>query len=98
ATWEPDIWGKIRRTIENASANAQASASDLANARLSAQMEVAADYIQLRQQDEEKRILDATVVAYSKTLTITQNKYNAGTSAKSDVLQAQSQLDSERAN
>jgi NodT family efflux transporter outer membrane factor (OMF) lipoprotein len=97
-TWEPDLWGKIRRTIENAQANAQASAADLANARLSAQMEVAADYIQLRQLDEEKRILDDTVDAYAKTLTITQNKYDAGNSAKSDVLQAQSQLDSTRAD
>jgi NodT family efflux transporter outer membrane factor (OMF) lipoprotein len=98
ATWEPDLWGKIRRTIENASANAQASAADLANARLSAQTEVAVDYIQLRQLDQEKRILDATVDAYGKTLTITQNKYAAGTVAKSDVLQAQSQLLSTRAN
>ncbi len=98
ATWEPDIWGKIRRTVENAQGNAQASGADLANARLSAQMEVAADYISLRQLDEEKRILDATVDAYGKTLTITQNKYNAGNAAKSDVLSAQSQLDSTRAD
>ena len=98
ATWEPDLWGKIRRTIENAQANAQASAADLANARLSAQMEVAADYISLRQLDEEKRIDDDTVDAYAKTLTITQNKYQAGNAAKSDVLTAQSQLYSARAN
>ena len=98
ATWEPDIWGRIRRTIEIATANAQASAADLANARLSAQTEVAVDYIQLRQLDEEKRILDDTVAAYAKSLTITQNKYNAGTVAKSDVLQAQTQLDNTRAN
>ena len=98
ATWEPDLWGKIRRTIENAQANAQASAADLANARLSAQMEVAADYISLRQLDEEKRIDDDTVDAYAKTLTITQNKYQAGNAAKSDVLTAQSQLYSARDN
>ena len=98
ATWEPDIWGKIRRTIENASANAQASAADLANARLSAQTEVAVDYIQLRQLDEQKRILDATVDAYAKSLTIARNKYNAGTSAKGDVLQAQTQLENTRAS
>jgi NodT family efflux transporter outer membrane factor (OMF) lipoprotein len=98
ATWEPDLWGRIRRGIENATATAQASGADLANARLSAQLELAADYIQLREFDEEKRILDATVDAYGRTLTITQNKYNVGAAAKSDVLQAQSQLYATRAS
>jgi len=92
ATWEPDIWGRIRRGVESAQASAQSSAADLAGARLSLQMELAADYIQLRQLDEEKRILDATVAAYQRTLTVTQNKYTAGTNPKSDVLQAQTQL------
>ena len=67
-TWEPDIWGKVRRAIENAKASAQASAADLANARLSAQMELAADYITLRQLDEQKRFDDATVTAYPNSL------------------------------
>jgi NodT family efflux transporter outer membrane factor (OMF) lipoprotein len=97
ATWEPDIWGRIRRSIENASANAEASAADLANARLSAQLELAADYITLRQLDEEKRIDDDTVAAYTRTLQITQNKYKAGVAAKSDVDQASTQLHNVRA-
>jgi NodT family efflux transporter outer membrane factor (OMF) lipoprotein len=91
-TWEPDIWGRIRRTIENAKANAQASAADLANARLSAQMELAADYISMRQLDEEKRLLDLTIVGYQRSLTITQNRYRVGVAQKSDVLNAQVQL------
>ena len=82
----------MRRTIENAQANAQASAADLANARLSAQMELAADYITLRQLDEQKRIFDDTVTAYAKILTITRNKYNAGNAALSDVDAAETQL------
>ena len=97
-TWEPDLWGRIRRSIENAKAGAAQSAALTANARLSAQLELAADYIQLRQLDEEERILAATVDAYRKTLAITQNKYAAGVVPKSDVLSAQSQLESTRAN
>ena len=92
ATWEPDLWGRIRRTIENAKASAQASAADLANARLSAQMELAADYIQMRELDEEKRLLDLTVTAYARSLTITQNKYKVGVAQESDVLSAQALL------
>jgi NodT family efflux transporter outer membrane factor (OMF) lipoprotein len=98
ATWAPDLFGKIRRTIENARANAQIDAADLANARLAAQTEVALDYVQLRQQDEEKRILDATVEAYSRTLAITQNKYKVGVAAQSDVLSALAQLRSTQAS
>ncbi len=91
-TWEPDLWGRIRRTIANAKDNAQASAADLANARLSAQTSLALDYIQLRELDELKRLLDATTTAYARSLTVTQNKYNAGVAARSDVLSAQTQL------
>ncbi len=91
-TWEPDLWGRIRRTIANAKDNAQASAADLANARLSAQTSLALDYIQLRELDELKRLLDATTTAFERSLTVTQNKYNAGVAARSDVLAAQTQL------
>ncbi|MGI8839927.1 MAG: efflux transporter outer membrane subunit [Caulobacteraceae bacterium] len=98
ATWEPDLWGRVRRTIENARANAQASAADLANTRLSAQMELADDYISLRQFDEEKRLLDATAAGYARSLTIAQNRYKVGVAAKSDVLSAQSQLQTTQAD
>src|SRR5580658_9815510 len=96
-TWEPDIWGKVRRTIENARATAQASAADLVNTRLSSQMELAADYISLRQLDEEKRLDDDTVKAYQESLTITRNKYNAGNAALSDVDAAETQLHNAKA-
>ncbi|MEO8927016.1 MAG: efflux transporter outer membrane subunit [Caulobacteraceae bacterium] len=98
ATWEPDLWGRVRRTIENAGDNAQASAANLAGARLSAQMELAADYISLRQFDEEKRLLDATAAGYARSLTIIQNKYKVGVAAKSDVLSALSQLQTTQAD
>ena len=92
ASWAPDLWGKIRRTIEGAKASAQASAADIANAQLSAQSELAIDYTQLRAYDELKRLTDITIEGYSRSLTITTNQYNAGIAAKSDLLNAQTQL------
>ena len=92
ATWEPDIWGAVRRGIESASASAQASAAQLAAARLSAQGELATDYFGLREADAEIAIDQATVTAYQRSLTIAQNRYNAGVTVRSDVYQAQTQL------
>ncbi len=97
ASWEPDLWGQIRRQIEAAGAQASASAADLANARLSAQSTLAVDYISLRADDELKRLLDQTVEGYQRSLKIAQNQYNAGITAKSDLLSAQSQLASAQA-
>jgi NodT family efflux transporter outer membrane factor (OMF) lipoprotein len=97
ASWEIDIWGRIRREVESNQANAQASAADLAAARLSAQAELATDYFQLRVEDELKRLLDATVTAFARSLQITQNRYDAGVVAKTDVASAQAQLESTRA-
>jgi NodT family efflux transporter outer membrane factor (OMF) lipoprotein len=97
ATWEPDLWGKVRRGIENAKGTAQASYADLINAKLSAEMELAADYITLRMLDEQKRFDDDTVKAYALSLQVTRNKYNAGVSALSDVDNAETQLYNVRA-
>jgi NodT family efflux transporter outer membrane factor (OMF) lipoprotein len=98
ATWAPDFFGRVRREIQSAKATAESEADDLANTRLAEQTEVALDYVQLRQLDEEKRILDATVEAYDRTLSITQNKYKVGVAAKSDVLTALAQLRSTQAS
>jgi NodT family efflux transporter outer membrane factor (OMF) lipoprotein len=92
ATWEPDVWGRIRRTIEGAGATAQASEADLANATLSAQGELAVNYFGLRQADADVAIDQATVEGYQRTTRITQNRFNAGTAPHSDLLQAQTQL------
>jgi len=94
ASWAPDLWGAVRRQINNAKASSQASAALVANARLSAETELADDYISLRALDEEKRLYDATVAAYARTVEITRNKYAAGNAARSDVLTAQAQLES----
>jgi NodT family efflux transporter outer membrane factor (OMF) lipoprotein len=92
ASWDIDIWGKIRRTIESDVANAQASEADLAAARLSAQATLANDYIQLRVADEQQQLLDQTVEAYKRSLQITENQYKVGVVAKADVITAQTQL------
>lgn len=96
ASWEPDVWGKLRAGVGNANASLQASAADLAAARLSAQGELATNYFSLRQTDAEKALLDATVEGYERVLQITQNRFDAGIAAKSDLLQAQTQLASAR--
>jgi NodT family efflux transporter outer membrane factor (OMF) lipoprotein len=97
ASWEIDVWGRIRREVESSSATAQASAADLAAARLLAQAELATDYFELRVEDELKRLLDATVIAFARSLQIAQNRYDAGVAAKTDVASAQAQLESTRA-
>jgi NodT family efflux transporter outer membrane factor (OMF) lipoprotein len=97
ASWAPDLWGKIRRTVESDVATAQASAADLAGARLSAQATLASDYFQLRSNDQLKRLLDDTVDAFTRSLKITRDQYAAGTAAKSDVITAQTQLESAQA-
>ncbi len=97
ANWEVDIWGKIRRTVEADSASAQASAADLAAARLSAQGTLASDYFQLRVADATEVLLDDTVKAFQRSLEITQNQYKVGTAAKADVITAQTQLQAAQA-
>jgi NodT family efflux transporter outer membrane factor (OMF) lipoprotein len=96
ASWEPDVWGKLRAGANGATASLQASAADLAAARLSAQGELATNYFSLRQTDAEKALLDATTEGYERVLQITQNRFDAGIAAKSDLLQAQTQLASAR--
>ncbi|HEY6863272.1 MAG TPA: efflux transporter outer membrane subunit [Burkholderiales bacterium] len=92
ADWELDLWGRVRRTVESNVAGAQASAGDLESARLSAQVQLAQSYFQLRQRDTERRLLDDTVQALGVSLELTRNRYAAGVAAKVDVVQAQTLL------
>jgi len=96
-SWAPDIWGKLRRTVESDVGTAQASAAELALARLSTQATLAQDYIGLRTSDDRIRLLEDAVEAYKRTLKITNNKYAVGVAARSDIITAQTQLDSTRA-
>ncbi len=97
ASWEADIWGKVRRAVESAQAGAEASAADLEAMRLSVHAELAQDYFQLRALDVEKQLLDDTVAAYQKSLELTKNRYASGVASKADVLQAETQLKSTQA-
>ena len=97
ASWTPDFWGRVRRTTESNLAAAQASAADLANARLAVEAQLAQSYVQLRVADERLRLRQNAVEAYRRTLQIAQNKYHVGIVARSDVISAQALLDAARA-
>jgi NodT family efflux transporter outer membrane factor (OMF) lipoprotein len=97
-SWEPDIWGRLRAGVSGATASAQASAADLAAARLSAQGELVANFFSLRQTDAQRELLAQTIEGYQRMLQITRNRFDAGIAAKSDVLQAQTQLANARSD
>jgi NodT family efflux transporter outer membrane factor (OMF) lipoprotein len=96
-SWELDIWGQIRRTVESNRASAQSSAAALAAARLSAQAGLATDYFELRAQDQLQKLLDDTVVAEQQSLKITESRYRFGVAARADVVSAEAQLLSSQA-
>ena len=91
-SWELDLWGEIRRTVEASRASAQASAADLEGVLLAATGQLAEDYFQLRALDSEQQILHTTVDAYGEFLRLTKNRYATGVASQADVLQAQTQL------
>ena len=97
-SWEPDVWGRLGRAVDSANAGAQASAADLASAKLSAQGELAVNYFSLRQTDAQNALLESTIAGYARAPEITQNRYNAGVVARTDLLQAQTQLASSKAD
>ncbi|MDD1625100.1 MAG: efflux transporter outer membrane subunit, partial [Methylococcaceae bacterium] len=97
AAWEPDLWGSVRRQVESSEASAQASAATLQALRLSTQATLAQDYFLMRALDAQIKLLNDTVDTYQKTLKITQNRYAAGIAAKSEIVQAETQLESARA-
>ncbi len=96
-SWEPDLWGRVRRTVRAARENAQASAADVANVRLSLQAELALDYFQMRGLDQQKGILDQTVIAYQKALHLNLMLLHAGLGSQLEVEQARTQLKSTQA-
>jgi NodT family efflux transporter outer membrane factor (OMF) lipoprotein len=97
ASWEIDLWGRVRRGVEASEATAQATSADLAAAKLSVQATLAQSYLLLRVQDAQIRLLEDTVAAYEKALQLTRNQYAAGTVARGDVAQAEAQLKSTQA-
>ena len=95
-SYEIDLWGRVRRTVTASREEAQASAADLETARLSLHAEVAIDYFEIRSADAQERLLNDTVSAYSEALDLTKNRFDGGAAPKSDVAQAQTQLDAAR--
>src|SRR5487761_1938486 len=97
ASWEPDIWGRVRRSVEAGEAAAQASAADLAAARLSIQAELVQDYLQLRITDAQKDLFAHTTQEYRRALALTRSQYAAGIVTRADVALAETQLQSSNA-
>jgi NodT family efflux transporter outer membrane factor (OMF) lipoprotein len=95
-SYEVDLWGRVRRTVTAAREEAQATAADVETARLSLHAELAYDYFELRAADSQQRLLDDTVKAYTETLRLTTTRFEGGAAPKSDVAQAQTQLDTAR--
>ena len=97
AAWELDLWGRLAQAGTGAQAALQASEADLAAARLSAQALLAQPYFSLRAAEGQQALLDRSVLAYQRSLELTQARYQGGVAARSDVLQAQTQLKSAQA-
>jgi NodT family efflux transporter outer membrane factor (OMF) lipoprotein len=95
-SYEIDVWGRVRNAVASAKASQQASAADLATLNLAVHAELATDYFALRAQDVQALLLDKTVADYQKSLQLTQNLYNGGAAALTDVAQAQAQLETAR--
>jgi NodT family efflux transporter outer membrane factor (OMF) lipoprotein len=96
-SWEPNLWGRVTLAVENATANAQAGEAELENMRLSMQANLATDYFLLRGLDMQIAVVRATVAAYEQSLKLTTDRFNAGVAARTDVVTAQTQLETTQA-
>ena len=96
-SWEPDLWGKVRNTVNQARYNAQGSAADLENIRLSQHSSVAQLYFEIRGQDALQKLFDDTVVAYKKTVDYAQAQYEVGVGDRISLVEAESALQSAQA-
>ena len=92
ATWEPDLWGRVRLSVEHAASEAQVSAADLESVRLSEQALLATDYFSLAAADMQQELLRDTIDAYEKNLKLTVDRFNGGVASRADITLAQTQL------
>ena len=96
-SYEADIWGRVRDSVRASRATAQAAAADLESLSLSLHAELALAYLELRGLDAERQLIDNTVINYERALELAQNRYKGGLSTAVDVAQAETQLQSTRA-
>lgn len=97
ASYDADLWGRIRKSVLAATEQSQASAADMENVKLELQTELASYYFTIRGLDSQKRLLDDTVVAYQKAYDLTNNRYTGGVASKAEVAQAKTQLNQTQA-
>src|SRR6266436_5550399 len=97
ASWEPDLWRRVRNTVSASTSQAQATAGDLENVRLTVQSELAFDYFEVRSLDAQKQLLDSTVAAFQKALELTHVLYQTGIDSDEDVSLAETQLETTQA-
>ena len=95
-SYELDLWGRVRRTVAAAREEAQATAGDYETTKLSLEAELAMDYFELRSADAQRQLLEDTVKAYTDNVQLTTHRYKGGVAPRSDVAQAQTQLDATR--
>src|SRR5207248_3107935 len=91
-SYEADIWGRVRQTIDASQAQAQASEADLQAVRLALQAELAGDYFELSGLDTERKVLESTVLTFEQTLKLAQDRFSGGLASQLDVARAQTQL------
>jgi len=96
-SYQVDVWGRVRRTVEASRDQAQASAADLATVNLSMHADLAIDYFQARSLDAEEQLLTSTVKQYEDALELTESRFKGGLSSEVEVQQAKTQLDTTRA-
>jgi NodT family efflux transporter outer membrane factor (OMF) lipoprotein len=96
-SYEADVWGRIHSAVSASRAPAQASAADVESARLSLHAELASDYFALRGIDRDRQLLEAAVQSFEKALELTQNRFQGGIASQADVAQAETVLESTRA-
>lgn len=96
-SYEVDVWGRVRRTVESYREQAQASAADLATVNLSMHAELALDYFQARTLDAEEQLLNSTVTEYEQALELIESRFTGGIASELEVEQARTQLETTRA-
>jgi NodT family efflux transporter outer membrane factor (OMF) lipoprotein len=97
ASWEPDLFSRVRHAVDAADARAQASSADLASVQLSIHAELAVDYFDLLDADAQTALLQKTVASYSSALALVQHRFDAGVASDLELAQAQTQLETTRA-